>query len=865
MLSIAIVKNSAAAGSYYAEVDNYYAQDRSPSQWQGNGAQRLGLGGEVDASTFTRLLDGHMPGGNQIHNAADSRRAGVDLTFSAPKSVSMQALIGGDLRLIDAHDTAVSRALDYVESLAAYRITENGQTRQEASGNLLVASFRHDLSRAADPNLHTHAVVINATQRVDGEWRALEAGEIFRQKMLIGALYRSELALEAQKLGYEIRQMHADGRFELAHFSETQIEAFSSRSQAIEAALAKDGKTRESATAREKEVATLVTRDAKDEVDRAALRAYWHEKGQSLGTDFAPPLAPHSPASELRADAAREALAFAIAHQTERQAVIREEQLIRTALERATGTSDLASIRMAIATQVQSGGLIQSGERLTTAVAQAREREILAIEVRGRHAVTPILSEDKVTRALVDSRLNACQRASATLILSTDHRVVAIQGAAGTGKTTMLREARTMAEANGYRLLGLAPSAAAARELGKAGIDSRTIAAFTHQQPTGLSEKSVLVVDEAGMVSARDMREILVRAEASGTRVVLVGDVQQLKAVEAGKPFAQLQEAGMARVEMSEIQRQNDAKLRQAVALAARGDITQSLGVLERHVVEIDGDRDRYQAIAKEYAQLPDSERDKTLILAGTHAARTAINENVRTELGLAGHGMVVSILERKDLTEAQARSSLSYQPGDVVQAQKCYPSLGLDRGDLARVVESSAGRVMLERGDGNQVEWRLAVQTNMTAYREYPRELAAGDAVRLTANDHAREIINGERAMVSGIDPERQTVTLTKADGNQIKLDASKPLHLDHGYCSTVHAAQGQTADRVLIEADTKSMTAHESSYYVAISRAREEVTLYTDDKSMLPEAMGREDCKSSALDITLQSYENGAADMER
>ena len=851
MLSLAKVSTGAAAASYYEGADDYYAQDRSPSQWMGDGARRLGLAGEVDGQVFRDLLDGKMPDGTRIHNAAEGRRGGTDFTFSAPKSLSMQALIGGDARLIDAHEAAVARALDYAEGLAAYRVTEGGVTRIEASGNLLIASFRHDLSREADPQLHTHAVVINATQRPDGEWRALEQSEFYRQQKLMGALYRAELALEVQKLGYEVRQTHADGRFELAHVSDKQIEAFSTRSRDIEAALAREGKTREEATAREKEIATLSTREAKGEVDRAALREAWREKSQSLAIDYAPRLDPRTLGLEARAEGAGEAVAYAVAHATERQAVVSEAQLVRAALERGTGRTDLAAIRGEIEREVQAGGLIRDGVHYTTEAAQQCERDLLAVESRGRGAVAPILSERQAAHALASSSLNAGQRAAAALVVSADSRVVAIQGAAGTGKTTMLKEARALAEAEGYRVVGLAPSAAAARELGGAGIESRTIAAFTHRDDPGLDGRSVLVVDEAGMVSAKDMREVLIKAEAAGARVVLVGDVQQLKAVEAGKPFAQLQAAGIARVEMGEIQRQRDAELRQAVELAAQGEAARSLAVLSRHVVEIEGYRERHLAIAKDYAMLPAAERDKTLIVAGTHAARAAINDAVRAELGLAGQGMMVATLERRDLTMAQAKSSLAYQVGDVVQAQKDYASLGLARGELARVVEAGGGRVTLERGDGGQVEWRPATQTHLLAYRENSRELAEGDVVRLTANDRGLGVVNGERAVVAGVDAERQTVTLTKADGERLTLNADRPLHLEHGYCSTVHAAQGQTAERVLIEADTRSATANESSYYVAISRAREGVTLYTDDRALLPEAMGREDSKSAALEV--------------
>lgn len=854
MLSIGKVSTGAAAGAYYEEADDYYHQDRSPSQWQGEGAARLGLSGEVDAKRFQDLLNGKLPDGSQLHNAAEGRRGGTDLTFSAPKSVSLQALVGEDTRLIDAHERAVSRALAHAETMATCRVTEAGVTRPEATGNLVVASFRHDLSRATDPQLHTHAVAVNATQREDGQWRAVEHRVFYQEQKLLGALYRSELAREVQGLGYDVRLTHADGRFELAHITDRQVEAFSTRSQAIAAALAAQGKTREEATARDKEVAALATREGKGEVDRAALRAGWQDKSQALGIDFtaqreraAQPLI-----TEARDAAAREAVAFAVAHHTERQSVVTQAQLVRAALEQGTGRTDLAAIQGEISRLSQRGELIQAGERFTTEAAQQREREVLAVEARGRGAVTPMMRAVPAAEALARTGLNDSQRSAAHLVVTTDARVVAVQGVAGTGKTTMLQEAKTLAEQNGYRVMGIAPSAAAARELEKAGIPSQTIAAFTQRETSGLGSKTVLVMDEAGMVASRDMQAVLQRVEAAGARVVLVGDVQQLKAVEAGKPFAQLQEAGMARVEMGEIQRQQNAELKAAVALAAQGEVGRSLDLLNRRVVEIDSHRERYQAIARDYASRPAEERAGTLILAGTHSARSAINEQVRGELGLAGQGVVVNTLERKDLTAAQAKSSLAYQAGDVIQAQKPYASLGLERGDLARVVETAPGRVTLERADGQQVDWRPAVQSNMTAYRAQDRELAVGDVVRVTANDHGRGLVNGERATVSGLDAERQTLTLSKADGSQVTLDAGRSLHLDHGYASTVHAAQGQTADRVLIEADTRSATANESSYYVAISRAREEVKLYTDDKASLPASMAREDSKSAALEVT-------------
>lgn len=860
MLTLAKVATGRIAASYYEKATDYYSKEQEPSQWLGNGAQRLGLHSEVDASTFRNLLDGKMPDGTQIHNAAEGRRGGTDFTFSAPKSISLQALVGGDQRLIDSHETAVARTLAYAETLAGYRVTEQGETQRELSGNLLAATFRHDLSRANDPNLHTHCVVINATQRSDGHWRALEHSDFYRQQKLMGALYRSELALEVQKLGYEIRLTNNDGRFELGHINAEQISAFSTRSQAIEAALLTKGKTREQASAREREIANLSTRAKKSEVNRLDLHVDWQKKSQALGVNYRPSLNLDMISDDLNTDhqsAALDALIYSLAHNIERHSIIAKSKLIQSALEHGMGRTNLNAIKKELSRQVLTGELITYGDRFTTEAAQLRERAMLDVALRGRGAIKPIMNLSQAKQHLVSTSLNGGQRGAAVLMVSTSDRVIAIQGAAGTGKTTMLRQAKELIEAHGYQVLGLAPPASAARELAETGIQSQTLAAFHTKSSSNLTNKTVLIVDEAGMVASKDMAHILHVSEAHNSRVVLVGDVQQLKAVEAGIPFSQLQQAGISRVEMGEIQRQSDVLLRNAVELAAKGKVERSLRVLNKHVKEIDNTQERHAQIARVYAALTPFERKQTLMLAGTNFARKAINDNVRNELGLAGHGMMVSTLTRNDLTQVQARTSLSYQIGDIVEAKKQYESLGMQRGEFARVVDVAPGKVTLERSDGMHVQWRPAVQSNMIAYIENIRELSVGDAVRITSNNHSQQIINGDRAIVMKIDSDKHSIDLQKANGDSFKLDSSKPLHVDYGYCSTVHSSQGQTTYRVLIEADTRSATSNESLYYVAISRARTEVIIFTDDRTMLPMAMGREDVKEAALDINNRNLE--------
>lgn len=855
MLSLSNVGNGQAAASYYEAADDYYTSDHSPSQWWGAGAASLGLQGEVEPAEFAALLNGQLPTGETLHHAAAGRRGGTDGTFSAPKSVSLQALVGGDLKLIEAHRLAVSRALAYAETLAACRVTDYGITRSERTGNLLVARFDHDLSRACDPQLHTHCVMVNATRRADGQWRALDNQAIYRHKMLLGALYRAELARELQILGYAIRVTHHDGRFELAHVNEHQVKAFSQRSAAIEAYLKEHHDLdRSEASAWNKKLVAVLTRDKKTTVDRAYLRTEWENLSQAQGIDYklgvpSPGITPERNVSAI--------LTHAIEHVSERQSVFSQHGITQAALERGVGVATLSEIEVALSEATQCGELIRDGERYTTPAAQRLERDILEMETRGRGKLNPIYQGERGSLLAQLANLSDGQRDATLGIVLTHNQVIGIQGRAGAGKTTLLKMAAEQASACGYIVKGLAPSASAARELAGAGIDAETITAFSHRQAKKLDDRTLLIVDEAGMVSARQMHLILTEAAAVGCRVVLVGDTAQLQSVEAGKPFAQLQENGMHTSLVNQIQRQKNPVLRQAVELAVDGRTAMAVQVLDKHIIEIAHSAERFDRVASDYFGLSESERATTRVIAGTRYARNELNLRIRGKLGLADQGQEFVLLERKDQTEIQARSILSYESGDVVLPETDYPSLGLKRGEAAKVIERLDRSILLERADGVQIKWQPALATKLSGYVPVKRWLAVGDLVRVTANDRTRGLINGDLARVSGMVPERQSLTLTFSDGQKVVLDGRRPLALDYGYCSTVYASQGQTCDRVFIEADTHSLTANENTFYVAISRARHYAQIYTDDRELLPFAMSNEVENEAALDVRVTGLE--------
>lgn len=653
---------------------------------------------------------------------------------------------------------------------------------------------------------------------------------------------------------------HIDGRFELGHITERQVKAFSQRSAAIEAYLKTcNGLERNEAGAWTKKMAAVITRAKKTEVDRADLREEWRTLSVAEGIDYTvPPL----PAGLVAIPDTATVLAQALEHIGERNAVFSPQSIVQAALERSVGVATLAEIETVLAEAIQSGLVIRDGERYTTFEAQQLEQEVLDIEARGRMASSPISQRQRSALLRDMNSLSDGQRDAALGVLLTSNQFIGIQGRAGVGKTTLLTIAAEQARACGYIVKGLAPSASAARELASAGIAAETITAFIHRQATKLDVRTLLIVDEAGMASTRQMHAILSAAATTGCRVVLVGDTAQLQSVEAGKPFAQLQANGMHTAVVNQIRRQKNPSLKHAVELVVDGQIAMAVEVLDKHIVEIVNASQHFERIATDYAELPSAERATTRVIAGTRYARAEINRCIRAKLGLAELGYEFVLLDRKDQTAQQARSILSYDAGDMVLAETDYPSLGLKRGETASVVERSHHYILLERGDGKRVKWQPALATRLTGYVPMKRSLAIGDLVRVTANDHTHGLVNGDLARVSDIAPAGDALTLRFDDGRTVLLDGRRPLKLDHGYCSTVHVSQGQTCDRILIEADAHSLTATTNTFYVAISRARHHAQIYTDDRELLPVAMSREIIVDAALDVhDSRSYSQVAA----
>ena len=313
MLSFSQVKSAGSAGNYYTEKDNYYVIGSMEERWQGKGAEALGLEGKVDKQVFTELLQGKLPDGSDLTRMQDGvnkHRPGYDLTFSAPKSVSMLAMLGGDKRLIDAHNRAVTVALNQVEALAGTRVQKDGVSETVLTGNLIIARFNHDTSRAQEPQIHTHSVVINATQNGD-KWQTLASDTVgktgFSENLLanriaLGKIYQSTLRADVEAMGYKTVDAGKHGMWEMR---DVPVEAFSTRSQELREAAGPD------ASPKSRDVAALDTRRSKEAIDPAEKMVKWMNTLKETGFDIrgyreaadahAAELA-HAPAAPVKSD-----------------------------------------------------------------------------------------------------------------------------------------------------------------------------------------------------------------------------------------------------------------------------------------------------------------------------------------------------------------------------------------------------------------------------------------------------------------------------------------------------------------------------------------------------------------------------------
>lgn len=871
---------AAQAETYYEEKyshDDYYSEkQRVVGQWFGGAAEELGLSGEVATEDFRSVLRGQHPASGEVlvhkANGYDDRRAGWDATFNAPKSVSIEGLAGDDQRLIEAHRQAVSSALIELEQYALSR--RRGGSEWVVTGNIVAARFDHIAARPAsgvkdgygpDPHLHTHVVIANITLRPDAEWRGLDPIEIYRAQSFATAVYRSELAREVQQLGYGIKVAGRDGRWELDGYTREQVMAFSRRRQDIERTLAREGL----AGAEAAQNIAHRTRLSKDHRDEASLKAEWRARAREYSITFERQVSQspeHALLQKPHPVKAEEAVRQSIAENTEREAVIDRRALEARALQHGMGNVDLRDIRRESQRFELHRRLIPVGQAVnspqgayTTPAMTALESENIELMRAAQGRAAAIATPGEVQGWASVRQLLSDQATVAQLTLASRDWITSIEGRAGAAKTTTVGAIREFGEKHGYAVYGFGPTTRAVKSLSEAGVSARTVASLLESEsPHGQAAKQIWFVDESSLLPTRQVNRLLHKArDEEVERIIFVGDQRQHHAIEAGRPIFQMQEAGMLIARLDTIRRQRGPELREAVTHAAKGEIAESLAILERRgdIREVDDIERCRKQIAREYAATHQA-GERVLAVSPANDERRELNKAIRVELiargQVAPQGQQHTILVNRGLSGAQRAMAYNYEEGDVIRFTRGSKQFEIGKGDYARVetVDREANLLTVTTANGRRVEYNPVRLFGVEVFREEQRTVARGERIQFRAPDRALGVANGEFATIKSIDAQRAVMQLD--NGRELTAALNRLRHIDHGYASTSHSAQGATVDRVILDIDTRlSMElVNRKQFYVSISRARNALAIFTDDRSQLARAASRNREKSVALE---------------
>ena len=894
MLNISKPLSASQAQTYHekeftAAEQNYWKQgDTIQGEWHGRLADTFELSGAVGAEEFARLSEGQHPQtGKQlvshrvVHEYRNAQgemvspvehRAGWDATFSAPKSISLTALVGGDDRVREAHREAVNVALNELERYTQARI--GGNNPAETTGKFVAAKFEHDTARPVDgysaPQLHTHVVVFNMTERDNGKMRALQPHSLFESQQFATAVYQSHLTYKLRDLGYEI-EPGKSGAPDIKGYTQEYLDASSPRRQQIEEALSRSGFAGPEAA----QIAAHNTRDKKVTLSPDQILAAHKQIADEFGNQADKVVAEaRQRRNEQRPDndrrqQVREAVTFARDKGFEREAVVDERALYVDALRRGMGEMTYPEVRASFEARVASGEFKEiagngheAGRRFTTAATIKAENEIVQ-KVQGGQSRAPQIMSIESAVPLSESRphFNAAQRRVIEEVLISRDQVQGLQGRAGSGKTSVLETIREGAEKNGYAVEGFAPTSRAAKQLRDAGIKADTLQRFLAggglQAAGDPARKHLYMVDESSLASTQQMRDFLNKI-APQDKVLLIGDTRQHQGVDAGKPFEQLQNAGMKTAQLDQIVRQRpNPELLKVVEHLSNNETAIGVEMLARQgrITEIKDPQQRIEAIAKSYTAHPEN----TIIVSPDNASRRAINQAVRQELQTLGvvdktdHSMRV-LTPRNDMTGADREWANRYQAGDVLHYTRGSKEHGIDSRSYARVVSTNPKEnlVTVQKQDGQQVTYDPSRLRGIAAYREIEREFAIGEKIQFTAPNRDLQVANRDLGTIQQIDKDGKiSVRMDGAKDRIVRFDANEMRHLDHGYAVTSHSSQGLTSERVLVNMDTEVHPELINSRfaYVSVSRASHDAQIYTNDAASLTGKLSQDVSKSAAV----------------
>lgn len=897
-MTLANISSKGATKYYFSASGEYYEKDANFSQWHGKMAFTLGLSEKsVSLDDFDKLIKGFsLDGEKLVKNAGmQNHRGGSDLTFSAPKSLSLLSL--HDDALIKAHQNSVEKALDYVEkNYVQTRVTDPEMktpinTRTEKA---LFATFDHHSNRNLEPQLHTHCVLFNITQDSNNKFKTTHNDLIYVDQNKLGMIYRTELAREVLELGYNIDVVdRSKGLFEIASISKEIRETFSGRRQAV---LTKAKELAESMPwirdEKIKEMAAVSSRlKKKGNISKENLLESVNEVLAKDGTSLEKIAQDSKSEKRIMSDQSLESTIFnAVAGIEENHSAWRKEELIDHVAKISLGKFTSKEITNAVDQSIYNKEILKSGEKVSlkgnlsyysSPEMKEVEKKIINLAKEGKDQSQINIEQDsfnkfKAQNQLKINGLTPSQKETLDFVASSKDQFLGIQGDAGTGKTFVMNIAREIYEKNGHFVRGMAPTGKATHELSEnSGIKTTsTVDSFLLSGKNEIKKgKELWIIDESGMLGSRKVEKIMSLAKDNRAKVIFLGDVKQFSSIEQGLVFRDLQnQSAIKFAQMTDLIRQKNETFKNVVKhlndFKRKGDdkaeLTKAFELLitSGAIVASPDAQTRQEQIKSEYLG-SFKKNENILVIADKNDEKKQLNDVIRSELvkdGLIKEGKEFKILVSLGLSGKSSMYAGSYQEGQHVFFQEKFGKI--KKGTWSKIVDvdSNKNTIKLESKGIFGAKQALidlsyaGTGKTIQTFAEEKRHFSAGDQIIFNKNDKKIDVRNGELGKITSIDSSgvikaqinnsNKAVTFSMTDSGDLHYP-----YIDHAYAVTTYKSQGASIDKVIFSASSEKINF--KSFYVAGTRIKHTIKIFTDNIGNFMKNAGRDEGKVSSLEF--------------
>ena len=873
MMRITVNKDAQGVVKYFTQSltrdDYFFTGKNSIGYFYGKLVDNLGLPNQVTKKAFSHLVHNRHPvsGEKLTPRDVEGRIASIEYTFSAPKSVSvLMAMSNEKVRreILNAHRYAVRKAMEEIEQSMTVKVWKDGRQGMGQTEGICYAHFVHFTSRptrendtpyakySSDPNLHSHAVVPNIG-KFNGRYLALASGTVHYSASYMEQVYHAHLSRRLVGRNFAIQRTKDRWEIISSGMTKRTLDKYSRRTQEIEALAKKLGIT----NAKIKSGLGASSRLKKSMIDENLdLQSLWRSK--LTEKEYAAIMNPKSGDKASTGQiTAKEAIDKSIDHHFERLSVVPVRKVLAHALKLGYGNLLPEDVKEELKGRENIiYGETRYLEMMTTIENIHAEDKMLEWVTRNKGRLRALNPVYKIKQEF----LNEQQRQAVKTILSSQDQLTVLSGGAGTGKSSILSEIRDGIEEAGGRVVAIAPSATASRDVlrSKGFEDADTIAAFLRNND--LQEKSkgqTILVDEASLIGINTILKLQYIAEKQNSRLILSGDTRQLSSPEAGdamRLIVQKVEPTVASIDIIQRQKANPKYL-SAVALIAKGEIRKGFMRLDKMnaVIEIQDQKERHDYIAEQYCTSIAQKRS-ALIIAPTNQECLKINEQVRTELKARGRVQEVdkriTIQRNLSLTLSQKKDISQYEKGMSIQYFQNVRG-GIKAGTRYEVEgKTEDGEVLIKDTQSKKMlSMSLEHAQHFQVYQKDQINLSVGEKIIITQNGRTKQktrVNNGQQFTIKSF---KRNGDIELSSGKVIDKDFG---YLDHGYCGTVHKAQGKTCDDVYLAIGSMSLPAvTEKSFYVGASRASKTIQIVTDHKDILKETVTKPGERMSAKEL--------------